>query len=250
MVGRLAADALVAMSISSNYGAMQHQVADELGDRTDLLQPLGDSGLTLSPIQNAIQSAIAKWEREPFYFNEYYAINLFNTAADQEFYSVADEAAIALMPKITRIHILVNNNRFTIYQRTWQYLEDISVNPSVVTSIPVDYAYFAEQVRLYPIPDGSYPLTMNGNNRLTALVNAADANAWTEDAYDLIRSEAKLILAQEVLHDPDMQAEMKTAIYGDPRSMFGYQQSRGYLYALKAESTRRSAQGRLRPSYF
>jgi len=238
------------MAIAGTYLTLQQQIADELGDRQDLLAPLSDSALALSPIQNAIQSAIAKWEREPFYFNEYYAINLFNTVADQEFYSVDDNPAIATMPKITKIHIIVNNNRYTIYPRTWSYLEDISVNPSVVTSIPVDYAYFAEMVRLYPIPDGAYAITLNGNDRVTDLANPTDANAWTEDAFDLIRSEAKLILAEELLHDPDLAAETKTAIYGDPRSMFGFQQSRGYLYALKAESARRAGQGRIRPSYF
>ena len=236
------------MSISTTYLVLQQQIADELGDRTDLLSPLSDSSLTLSPIKNAIQSAIAMWEREPFYFNEYYGISAFDTVASQEFYTVTDLAAIATLPKIDKLHILVNNNRYTIYQRTWQYLEDISVNPSVVTSLPVDYAYFAEQIRLYPIPDGAYPITINANQRLTALSADGDANAWTQDGFDLIRAQAKLILAQEVLHDTDLAAEAKTAIYGDPR-MFG-QQNRGYLYALKAETARRTGQGRIRPSFF
>ena len=120
------------------------------------------------------------------------------------------------MPKITHIHILVNNNRYVLYPRTWQYLEDISVNPQVVTSLPVDYAYFAEQIRIYPIPDGSYPITLNGNSRVGPLVNPSDANAWTQDAYDLIRSEAKLILAMETLHDPDLAAECKTRFTATP----------------------------------
>jgi len=51
------------MTISATYLQLQRQIADELGDRTDLLTPLSDSGETLSPIQNAVQSAIAKWER-------------------------------------------------------------------------------------------------------------------------------------------------------------------------------------------
>ena len=157
------------MSISATYLIMQQMIADELGDRQDLLTPLADSALTTSPIQNAIQSAIALWEREPFYFNEYYASPLFSTVANQEFYTVSDNAAIATLPKIDKIHILVNSNRYTLYARTWQYLEEISVNPAVVTSIPIDYAYFAEQIRIYPIPDGAYPLTFNANQRLTAL---------------------------------------------------------------------------------
>lgn len=76
------------MSISRNYGLLQKQIADECGDNQGLLAPLSaDSGL-LSPIQNAIQSAIAKWEREPFYFNGFRlkceAASAFKLTAGQE----------------------------------------------------------------------------------------------------------------------------------------------------------------------
>ena len=50
------------MAISADYITLQKQIADELGDRTDLLSSLSDSGLTLSPVQNAIH---ASGEGEP-----------------------------------------------------------------------------------------------------------------------------------------------------------------------------------------
>lgn len=236
------------MAISADYVTLCKQIADELGDRQDLLTPLADSNLSLSPIKNAIQSAIAKWEREPFYFNSVYdtpATPFFTTVAGQEFYTVDDASEIATSPDLLKLHVLINANRYPLEPRTWQYLEDTSVNPAV-TGFPFDYAYFAEQLRFYPIPDGAYPITRSGTKRLSALVEDSDANAWTQDAYDLIRSEAKLILALETLHDDAMAARTRVAIYGDPSEP----RSRGYLAALKGETTRRQARGRIRPTYF
>src|ERR1700741_1945577 len=102
------------MAISDTYGGLQNRIADELGARTDLLTPLAGSNLTLSPIQNAIQSAIAKWEREPFYFNELFDQNWFSTVVGQEIYTTADQAQIKTMAKITKLTAIVNANRYTI----------------------------------------------------------------------------------------------------------------------------------------
>ncbi len=141
--------------------------------------------------------------------------------------------------------MLINANRYALTPRTFQYLSDTSVNPATL-GFPVDYAYSGEKVKMYPIPDGHYPVGFLGTLRATTLSLDADANVWTEDAYDLIRSEAKLILAQEVVHDTDLARECVIAIYGDP----SLPKMRGYLSALKGETTRRRAQGRIIPTYF
>jgi hypothetical protein len=239
------------MAISATYITLQQQIADELGDRQDLLAPLGDSNLALSPIQNAIQSAIAKWEREPFYFNQVIVQTTlsgpyaFSTVAAQEYYGINDYAPLATFAKIRKAWVLISANRYALNERTPQYLDDISVNPAV-TGEPIDWAYSGELLRLYPIPNGAYPVGLEAIQRLTALANPIDNNAWTQDGYDLIRAEAKLILAEEVLKDPALATLMQRAIYGDPMQP----QRRGYLEALKAESTRRGGRGKIRPSHF
>src|SRR5215472_12572276 len=98
------------MAISATYRQLQLAIADELGDRGDLLSPLSDSGLSLSPIKNAIQSAIAKWERETFYFSEIYANSEFNTVAFQEYYTTVDDPNFALYVKILQARVLINSN--------------------------------------------------------------------------------------------------------------------------------------------
>jgi hypothetical protein len=232
------------LAISATYITLQRQVADELGNRTDLLTALSDSNLTLSPIQNAIQSAVSKWEREPFYFNEAYTVPWFTTVASQEFYTSSDAASIATTPDVDDLHILISSNRYTLTKRSWQYMEDMSVSPTN-TGQPQDWAYFAEEIRLYPIPDGAYPVRASRTTKADALSADSDSNVWTTDAFDLIRSEAKLILAQEVIHDVDLATRMKLAIYGDP----GDPRITGYLSALKGETTRR-ARSRIKATLF
>jgi hypothetical protein len=236
------------MAISATYVQLQEIIADELGDRTDLLSAASDEAdLTLSPIKQAIQSAIAKWEREPFYFNETYdtaASPFFTTVAAQEFYTTSDAAGIATSPDLMVLHILISANRFPLQARSWEYLDVVSTSPSN-TGQPQDYAYFAEQIRLYPIPDGAYPITRSGLKRFTELSAATDTNVWTQDAFDLIRCEAQLYLALHVIHDAELAATMKLAIYGD-----GDRRTRGYLAALKGETTRRMGRVRVRPTQF
>jgi len=225
----------------ASYLLLASQIADELGGRTDLLTPMSGSGLTLSPIKNAIQSAIAKWERERFYFNEAYnyaGTPLFATIAGQEIYGVADNAGIATAPEIDSLRPTISGTRRVLIRRSWAYLDDISPLSSA-RGQPSEWAYFAEQIRLYPIPDAVYPIAASRVQRVAALSADADTNVWTTDALDLIRCEAKLILAQEVLHDAEMAGRMQVQIYGP----------RGYLYALKAETARRAKSG-IRPSQF
>ena len=232
------------MSISADYGTLQRVIADELGDRFDLLAELSGSGLASSPIKRAIQSAIAKWEREPFYFNEEYSIPLFTTVSGQEFYSSTDAPEIASSPNIWLLHVLISGNRYTMLRRNWDYIENISPNPSL-RGQPSDWAFLGNQIRFYPIPDAAYPVRATRTGRVIALVADTDSNVWTTDAFDLIRCEAKMILARDTLHDTQIVAESEAAIYGNP----GVVGDRGFLGALKAETMRRG-RSRIKPTQF
>lgn len=229
---------------------MQKQIADELQDNQALLAPLSpDSGL-LSPIKNAIQSSIAKWEREVFYFNDFRLEPViggpFNTVIGREFYGVADYAPLGTLACIKSVRILQSNNRYMCTERDSNYMNEVSCSP-VNTGMPTDYSYDANQMRFYPIPTAIYPVGLTGTQRLTALVQDIDTNAWMQDAFDLIKSDAKLTLAREVIYDDKVEAAMLKAIYGDPMQP----RDRGYLKPLKDETTRRhSSRTRVRPSYF
>lgn len=249
------------MSLSTGtYGWLKYKIADELGDRQDLLAYLSDSqqtgatGSSGGTIQDAIQQAIAKWERQRFYFNELlmeYNTTTWSTANGQEYYGDTSSPSAWTSPKlsqvanISKMWVYINANRYAINPRTFNYMADTSVNPQVY-GYPVDFAYTANMGRFYPIPDGTYPVGMVGTERLSTLSADGDSNSWTQDAFDLIRCEAKLIIAESYLHDAALAAECKLAIYGDPQNM----KVQGFLDALKGESNRRKGYSRIRPTYF
>lgn len=221
------------MPISSNYLLLQSQIADELGGRTDLLSVLSGSGLTLSPIKNAIQSAVAKWERVPFYFNESYDTSFFTTVNNQELYTSATSVKISTLVNIYRLHVTISGVRYPLKRRAWQYIEDNAT--STTAGSPTDFAYFAQQIRMYPIPDGAYVVAAAFTQRVPLMTADGDSTIWTSDGFDLIRCEAKRILAMEVLHDAEMAQRMRIAIHGDP----GDPRDTGYLGILKEETARR-----------
>lgn len=209
---------------NNSYGLMQSRIADELV-RSDLT----------AQIQNAIQTAIQQYERTPLYFNQIRQEAAFNTAHGQEFYSSAASPLIASMLTLHRVTVTVSGNRYTMNPRTPEYLEDTSVNP-IVYGQPVDYSWFGEQLRFYPIPDNTYPIALSGIYRLNTLSADTDTNAWTSDAELLIRSRAKFELATHVLRDADLAATMKAAEIDA-------------LARLKGETLKRSPR-RIRPTYF
>lgn len=226
------------MAISATYGQLQEQIALELGDKMQLMP--SSSGVW-SPIKNAVQSAIAKWERTRFYFNEFYDTVWFTTVSGQEVYTASDEAEIGTAVDIIRLRLRVGTDRFTLVRRPWEYIDDISVGQAT-TGKPEQFAYFAQQVRLYPIPDDANNIAVSGVKRLTALTADADANAWTQDAFSLIRCEALMIIATEYLHNDAMARAMEIAIYGNPENPM----RKGYLAALQEESLSRDRPAALR----
>lgn len=232
------------MAVTYTYIGFQNQIAWELGQRTDLLTVPAGSNLILSPIQQAIQSAIAKWEREHFYFNEVEDINGFSTVQGQEFYTSADYAPIGTNIHLDKIWVLISSNRYSLNPRTEQYLSDTSLNPSVQGQ-PIDYALYARTLRLYPIPDGAYPVTFEGTKRFAMLSADTDTNVWLQDAADLIKAEAKLDLLTHTLKRADQAKIQKNAIYGDPDDP----RDHGYLYALQSENVQRTP-GKMRANYF
>ena len=172
------------------YGAIKTRIADEIADST----------LT-SQIILAIESAIKFYERKEFWFNS--KTGTFVTVAAQEYYAAAANSDIPSLIKI--------NNPIKVTSSGYKY--DVDIVPfaeidvaqdGTKTGRPECAAYFNEQIRLYPIPDAVYTFTMAYQYRLTDLSADADENAWTDDAEELIRQRAKMIIAADVLRDVDM----------------------------------------------
>jgi len=228
------------MTVSRTYGDMYNRIADELWGRTDLLA--NATNMATPPIQLAIQDAIKQWERERWYFNEIRTTSAFATVAAQEFYTSSDSAFIGTLAHIDKMSITVSGNRLYLEPRTIEYMEDISMNP-LNTGQPIDYSYYAEAIRFYPIPDAAYNVNVMYTKRFAELVNSGDTNAWMSDGEELIRLTAKMILYRDELRDVEGVANMERAIWGAPGIPGAYTK-------LKAETARRVATSRIKPTYF
>jgi hypothetical protein len=183
----------------TTYSDLQNRIADEL-QRTDLT----------AEIVNAIGTAIQFYERKRFYFNELRDNGSWSTTIGQEFYGSGDSSLIYTMPSIDQVSILAFTNRLTLTPRTAREIEEISVG-TTWTGMPTDWCFVNEQIRMYPIPNLVYPVYLTGTQRLTALINPSDTNAWMVDAETLIRCRAKFELFTHVLRDPQNAALMSQA---------------------------------------
>jgi hypothetical protein len=174
----------------STYLEMQTRIADEL-DRTDLT----------GQIQKAIQTAIAFYERKRFWFNEARSIT-FNTVDGQEFYTSADQSDIPNLLTIDFVKLTISgSDKVNLDRSSYQELEYWSSNLSTDEGQPTAYAYYAKQLRLYPIPDAAYAVRVSGVFSLATLSADSDTNAWMTDAEALIRTRAKREILTHVIRD-------------------------------------------------
>jgi hypothetical protein len=84
------------------------------------------------------------------------------------------------------------------------------VQDGTVTGIPKQYSRYANRIRLYPIPDDAYTITMRYIYKLDALSADTDTNAWVDECEELIRQAAKRVLCIDVLMADDMAARFAT----------------------------------------
>lgn len=230
---------IVANSNANTYGQLQQRVQYEV---------LGSP--TTADVQQAIQDAISEYERETFWFNNmrYFggtpgAASNLQTKPGQEFYSFQDMPALVNYPHVSKIMVFAFNNRYSLVERTPQWIDDVSISPTW-QGLPTDWCWQAGGLRLYPIPDNTYPLILDSTIRLGPLNADADYNAWTNRGEWLIRSEAKRLLFTNITRDSQQAQLMEMEIFGNPQT--GRQ---GALTQLRRESTRRAGgAGRIRSS--
>jgi len=185
-------------------------------------------------IATEIQSAIKRWQSERFYFNELRTIT-FNTVAAQEFYTSTDNPYIPNLLDIDSIITTASGSTYTLTPRSYAWMEDIFSTASI-TGQPTDYAYYGQQIRLYPTPDAVYPCRISSLVRLADLSGNTDSNAWTKaaDARDLIRFDAGRRICM-LVRDYDL-ANTLMALRDES------------LVRLRGETERRLGAGRAEPS--
>lgn len=184
----------------SDLVTMKTRISDELV-RDDLS----------SQIANAIAEAIRDHEGTRFWFNE----KRFRlvTVASQEYYDLttaltntdatALDAGEALL-ETDSVTILDSGEAYPLTERTQQAMD--RGQSLSTTGTPCEYAIFGDELRLSPIPDDAYEITISGLARLKTLSAGSDTNAWMTEGEALIRHRAKKLIYRDVVRDPDGKA--------------------------------------------
>lgn len=189
-------------------------------------------------ITDAVLAAIRYCERKLFYFNET-RDETFTTIQAQDWYTATDNTNIPTLVRLQTAYLIDSGNQITELSRDTPENMEVLADASASSGRPTCFAYYAQKIRLYPVPDaGPYTVRLQlGPYRLTPLASPNDTNAWLTEAYDMVKARAKYILQKDTLKDPALAAEA----LNDFKDQLG---------ALKAETAQRSGTGYIVPTQF
>lgn len=159
------------------------------------------SDLTTS-IAYAIADAVAHYQGKRFRFNQ--ARATLSTVAGTEFYDDLDDVG-----QIDAITATVNGRKYVLDEMNFGDGEWIN-STTTQQGQPTRWSWYDNQIRLYPIPDAAYSLTVSYQKKIAAPASDTDSNAWTTEAEPLIRYAAEKRLYRDILMDDaaGMKAEM------------------------------------------
>lgn len=152
-------------------------------------------------IASAIGDAVAEYKGRRFAFNQ--AQSTFSTTAGTEYYgSGTIPTGIA---QIDSIRITAGGRTTPIDPQPFALLEGIS-SVSSAQGRPRMWAWYAEQIRFYPVPDDAYTITVSFLQQIDQPAADGDSNCWTTEAEELIRQAAKKRLYFDLLKNPQAGA--------------------------------------------
>lgn len=179
-------------------GYMKDVIADELA-RDDLT----------TQIAVCITRAITFYQPHRFVFSEGRDTSL-STIIGQEFYTAANDPLIGTLFSFDYITATIGTAQFDL-QRVQPEVIELLSQSGTQRGQPYCYSYYNYQMRLYPIPDGAYLLTIAAHQKIPAPATDAEANnRWMTDAEQLIRGRAKYEIALNYTKDMD-DAQTMTA---------------------------------------
>lgn len=167
---------------------MKSRMVSELANRTDLSDA----------IANAISDAIAEYQGRRFWFNQ--ARSSFSTADGTEYYSTS--VIPTDIAQIDSLRLTANGDIYVMHEMPWQWMEDIS---TTTEGRPTRWAFYGQQIRLYPIPDAVYTVSIAYHKKVAAPAADGEAdNPWMTYAEELIRSAALMRVYMNNLLNPAM----------------------------------------------
>lgn len=142
-----------------------------------------------------IISAIREYESQRFYFNERsLSITLSATNTYALSLWVATDATLADIIEIDQMSVLINSGtrRYMLKPIGFNQIRDeIDTQPAQPTGNPTYYALWSQSIKLDSYPATAITGTIDCHVRLKELATGSDTNAWTNDAFELIRFAAQ-----------------------------------------------------------
>jgi len=208
---------------------MINRIADELDDTNNEY---------LSQIQNAIFAAIRFCEREPLYFNESRDI-VFATVTGRDSYDRRDNPHIGTQAGLIQVYCEDGSGQRHLLRRESPQQLELWSAPGTGRGRPRYYNYFAQHLRLWPVPDSdSYRIRMQlAAVRMQDIHAANEAHPWFYEAFDLIKARARYELYKDILRDM-------------PMALTAFNDFTEQLSVLRAETSRRQGSGHIKATGF
>lgn len=182
--------------------------------KTRIIDDMVRDDLTATQLGSAINDAIALQEGERYGFNEKRYTLL--TVAAQEYYDLTTPTLLTsagaavgtgeTLLELDDITTTVSNRPYRLTPRTQQWMNE--QQDSNYQGQPASYTLYGQQLRIFPVPDAAYTVSLSGLARLAPnpLSNDDDTNAWMTEGAGIIRGQAKLLLWRDILRDPEGMA--------------------------------------------
>jgi hypothetical protein len=156
-------------------------------------------------IANAIDSAIRFYNTNRWWFLEGVAETTMSSS--QAYYAVPTDFI-----KHDTLLITISGSKYPLDQIPYNDMD--KEDDGRFFGQPTRYSFYQNSIRLYPVPDSGYVMTLSYHKSLDAPSDSA-SNSWTSDAFDLIRYRAAWDVAKHYLRNPDLanmlkESEMET----------------------------------------
>jgi hypothetical protein len=177
--------------------------------QTAIATDLTRSDLT-NQIKSAILDAVRHYETDRFYFNITRSMT-FPTVIGQAAYGTSDLAQIPYIIGLDALFLSDGGRPYELEKYEADEFEWLQ-STSTGNGRPSAYTYIDSQILLWPTPVAVYTMRPHMHYKLTELSADDDTNAWTNDAEQLIRCHAKLLLYSNLLEDTEGMQRMSVQI--------------------------------------
>lgn len=160
-------------------------------------------GQSNDEVRASIQEAVSYYDNQRFWFLE--RDSVFSTVIGQEYYDDSDITDPLISTLIERDEVLATINGVKEPLKAWPDSAISYVAAPGYRGQPLAFTLYADKLRLYPVPDGVYEITVRGAFSADAVDYSVDAdtNEWFDKrkGYYLIKARAAGLCAAIYLRD-------------------------------------------------